>query len=496
MQIFITIVILLVMLGILVSAHEAGHLVMAKSFNVYCLEYSIGFGPKLFSWKKKTGETRFSIRAFPLGGYVSMFGEGVELPEGVSVPPERSLNGVSAWKRSLILSAGILVNFFLSMVFVVIYATCIKSYYTSQLVYTGLDENGTVLTDPSAHGEIAYSFWVKGSVGTYVIPDDNGRVYSCFGFASGNSEYFVVDPEATITNGTTVTPYVACFTPSSLNDNDFLANLTFFRQREAFYPSALNKAMGLTAYPDVSLGKHALAVDDVLSMKVTFIGVDATEDRPLRTQFQTKQAVAYSAKAQVSDGTVSFPKSTLVNYSYQYYAGLGQGLKNACYYYSRYFTGIGEGFKAIFSFDFSNLGSVVAMGGVLNTESAQIGWGRTFFFYGGYLSLNLAIFNLLPFPGLDGWQLLVTVIESTVNGNKKKKWERQEKARAKQALALGGSTDTASMVTLSKNEEASHEYKPWKINDKIKNTVSAVGLALLFLFAIAITIKDIVSLFK
>ena len=68
---------------------------------------------------------------------------------------------------------------------------------------------------------------------------------------------------------------------------------------------------------------------------------------------------------------------------------------------------------------------------------------------GGYLSLNLAIFNLLPFPGLDGWQLLVTILES---GFKK------------------------------------------KVSEKVKNTISIIGLGLLFAFAIAITIKDIVAL--
>ena len=496
MQIFITIVILLVMLGILVSAHEAGHLVMAKAFNVYCLEYSIGFGPKLLSWKKKTGETRFSIRAIPLGGYVSMFGEGVDLPEGVVVPPERSLNGVSAWKRSLILSAGILVNFFLSMVFVVIYATCIKTYYTSQLVYTGLDANGQELADTSEHGEVAYSFWVKGSVGNYTVPDENTRVYSPFGFANNNTEYFVVDPEAKITNGGVTTSYVTCFTPTSLNDNNFLNNLTFFPQKEAFYPNALNQAMGLTSFPDYVLGKRVLAAGDSLSLEVTFIGVDKTADRPVREQFKARvnNVHEYTPATEVVDQSVTFSNNTLWIYSYQYYAPFGQALKNACYYYSRYFTGIGEGFKAIFSFDFSNLGSVVAMGGLLNTESAQIGWGRTFFFYGGYLSLNLAIFNLLPFPGLDGWQLLVTIIESSVNGSKRKKWEREEKAKVKKTAAEAAMEPSGEKTPEMTNP--AKEYQPWKINDKIKNTVSAVGLALLFVFAIAITIKDIVSLFR
>ena len=55
-------------------------------------------------------------------------------------------------------------------------------------------------------------------------------------------------------------------------------------------------------------------------------------------------------------------------------------MQNACIDYANYLTGIGEGFKAIFSFDFSNLGSAVAVGGEISKASTQIGWGRTFFF--------------------------------------------------------------------------------------------------------------------
>jgi membrane-associated protease RseP (regulator of RpoE activity) len=448
MQIFLTVLVLILMLGILVSAHEAGHLVMAKLFNVYCLEYSIGFGPKLFSWKKKTAETRFSIRALPLGGYVSMYGEGVELPDGVSVPPERSLNGVAGWKRAFILSAGIVVNLFLSMLFVVIYATCIKTYWTTEKVYTGLDADGTSLADPTAHGEVAYSFWARGQAGDYSISDQE-RIYSSYGFTYNQNTYFVIDPEATITNGGVSSSYVACFKLTSVNDTDVLNNLTFFAPREAFYPTALNQAMGLKQYPDVSQTPHAPAIGDTLSLKVSVIGLDATENRPLRAQFLARQDHVVNATASSVNSQVQFSNNLLTIYAYQYYPSFGEAMSNACSDYANYVTGIGEGFKAIFSFNFSNVGSVVAVGGEISSASSQIGWARTFFFMGGYLSLNLAIFNLLPFPGLDGWQLLVTILE---DGFKK------------------------------------------KVSEKVKNTVSIVGLGLLFVFAIAITIKDIVAL--
>ena len=79
MQVLMTILyilLFLVFLSILIIIHELGHLAAAKAFNVYCLEYSIGMGPLLFKHKRKGGETQFSLRAIPFGGYVSMYGEG------------------------------------------------------------------------------------------------------------------------------------------------------------------------------------------------------------------------------------------------------------------------------------------------------------------------------------------------------------------------------------------------------------------------------------
>lgn len=66
--------VLFVAVGIAVSIalHEVGHLVPAKLFKVRVMQYMIGFGPTLFS--KQRGETEYGVKAFPLGGYVSMIG--------------------------------------------------------------------------------------------------------------------------------------------------------------------------------------------------------------------------------------------------------------------------------------------------------------------------------------------------------------------------------------------------------------------------------------
>lgn len=64
----------IIVLGILIFVHEFGHFIVAKWMNVKVEKFSLGFGPKLIGWQ--LGETEYLISAFPLGGYVKMFGEG------------------------------------------------------------------------------------------------------------------------------------------------------------------------------------------------------------------------------------------------------------------------------------------------------------------------------------------------------------------------------------------------------------------------------------
>lgn len=72
----LNIAIFLLVLSLVICIHELGHLYFAKRAGVLCHEFSFGMGPKIWSIKK--GETRYSIRAIPFGGYVSMAGEEIE----------------------------------------------------------------------------------------------------------------------------------------------------------------------------------------------------------------------------------------------------------------------------------------------------------------------------------------------------------------------------------------------------------------------------------
>jgi regulator of sigma E protease len=75
----LTIFQIILVFGAIIFFHELGHLIMAKRAGILCREFAIGFGPKLFSFKRS--ETLYTIRLLPLGGYVRMAGEDHELIE-------------------------------------------------------------------------------------------------------------------------------------------------------------------------------------------------------------------------------------------------------------------------------------------------------------------------------------------------------------------------------------------------------------------------------
>lgn len=74
-----TVIAFIVIFGALVFFHELGHLIFAKRAGILCREFAIGFGPKVFSHKK--GETTYTIRLLPIGGFVRMAGEDPEMVE-------------------------------------------------------------------------------------------------------------------------------------------------------------------------------------------------------------------------------------------------------------------------------------------------------------------------------------------------------------------------------------------------------------------------------
>lgn len=81
-----------VVLGALIFVHELGHFLFARWLGVRVLQFSLGFGPKVWGWQSAPGETEYLLSAVPLGGYVKMLGEGHEDEDEEEGAEPRPLN--------------------------------------------------------------------------------------------------------------------------------------------------------------------------------------------------------------------------------------------------------------------------------------------------------------------------------------------------------------------------------------------------------------------
>ena len=114
MSIIINLIVFIIVLTVIVAFHEFGHFLLAKLTGVYVYEYSIGMGPKL--WGKKKGETEYSIRAIPIGGFCQLAGEDLDEDDSNKVPKDRRLQNKKPWQRFLIMVFGPLNNFILAVI--------------------------------------------------------------------------------------------------------------------------------------------------------------------------------------------------------------------------------------------------------------------------------------------------------------------------------------------------------------------------------------------
>ena len=364
----LNIVVLLLSLSVLICLH--GHLLVAKKFNVYCAEYSIGMGPLIYKRKKPGQETQFSIRALPIGGFVAMAGEGSEdIEDFRDVPKERFLNNIARWKRALIMVAGVTVNFLLALVLFFFSGLCspiLDSSYRSVKVYSS-DENTAYLaheaglTEEDEIASVRYEITIDGTQTTIESPIENGRdLYTTFNlFALETSAYY----ESELAS------------PHSEKDT-WTWHLTTTESKEVSF----------TLNAKEQIVDHLFGVDEVVYVwDLSDIGI----------AFHTRNRNFVEGMNRAGDEFVSSITS----------------------------------FKVLFQpGGWENLGGVLS---VYSVSSYATTVGFYYYLYvWGYISLNLAIVNLLPFPGLDGWHLVVCAFEGITR--------RDMPAKARQVMSVIG----------------------------------------------------------
>ncbi len=118
-------IIAILIFSFLIFIHEFGHFITAKLFGVRVNEFAIFMGPRLLHWGK--GETEYSLRLLPIGGFCAMEGE-----DGSSDDP-RSFTAKAPWKRAIILAAGAFMNFLAGFVLLVVLYSSVVGFRTLEI---------------------------------------------------------------------------------------------------------------------------------------------------------------------------------------------------------------------------------------------------------------------------------------------------------------------------------------------------------------------------
>lgn len=126
----VLIIIALIIIGVflfelIIFSHELGHFITAKLSGVKVNEFALGMGPRLFGFTK--GETKYSFRLFPIGGYCAMEGEDEESDN------PRAFNNAKIWKRMIIIIAGAVMNIILGFLLMFIYTVQSDSYASTTI---------------------------------------------------------------------------------------------------------------------------------------------------------------------------------------------------------------------------------------------------------------------------------------------------------------------------------------------------------------------------
>ena len=166
--------------GVMILVHELGHFVFAKIFKVAINEFSIGMGPKIFSKKLKDG-VQYSLRLFPIGGFVAMEGETEESDN------PNSFDKKPAYQRFIIVAAGAVVNiivaviivFFLSVTSPYFGTTTIASFEGDAQEFQGLQLDDEIIsvenTKVSTVDELSYAIMMNGSGPVDILVKRNGE---------------------------------------------------------------------------------------------------------------------------------------------------------------------------------------------------------------------------------------------------------------------------------------------------------------------------------
>ena len=412
MQIFITIA--LVLIGILffeliIFSHEFGHFITAKLSGVKVNEFALGMGPKLFGFTK--GETTYTFRLLPIGGYCAMEGEDED-----SENP-RAFNNAKIWKRIIIIIAGAVMNILLG--FNLMFAFTVQQDSFASTKIEGFTPNAyTANTGLQVGDEIidvnGYSVWnsrdMQFGIATLKCQDVDGHslnVYrqDCMNNAMNLFAEFVNEKEISdedyakaykiYEDGCTEIRYSETKEDAKSKYEKLCTDLcTFFGKDDYEIKPIVEQDERKRFTGDITVirdGKEVL-LEDVYFYTQYLSEEDQKADKP---------SIAFDFYVEVIDKSVS--------------SVISQTFTQTCSMAKSVWTSLVWLVQGQFSFtDLSGPVGIASAVTQVASQGLMTGFGdavNNIMFVMILITINLGIVNMLPFPALDGGRFLFLLIE-------------------------------------------------------------------------------------
>lgn len=388
---------LLLSISILVAVHEMGHLLAAKYFGMRVEQFSIGFPPKLISFKK--GETEYALSAIPLGGYVKISGmidESLDTETMNKEPQPWEFRSKPAWQRLIVMLGGIFVNVVVGiLIFIGVTYTFGETYFLKDVI----NENGGFQVGP-----VGESIGLK--TGDKIVKI-NGQDFEYLQdiikpeTLLADNAYYTIEREGKLIDINIPPDFIQKF-----NKREGVGTFVSFRVAPVIAEvskETLADRMGLQAGDKIVEvnGQPVSYIDEVnAAVKATGDSIQLGVLRAGRTitfkeSFKDQKAIGFRADTKLLEEQLE------KQMSYGFLESIPLGTERAFTTLVVQVKAFGKVISGVLSPRESLSGPI----GIMQAYGTEWDWER-FWSLTGVLSLVLAFMNLLPIPALDGGHVM------------------------------------------------------------------------------------------
>ena len=380
-NILITVIKIVFLLGFLIFIHECGHFLIARICKVKVKEFAIGFGPTI--WRKQGKETKYAIRLIPLGGFVSMLSEEERSEE------EGAFNKKKKKKRIAIVAAGGLVNIFFAIIVYFILVSA-KGGYISNVIDIVPEDSSASVAGLMADDEILEVNGLKINVKndlSKALEESKGEPVNVKVNRNGEIAEILVKPLEEKVKSTGI--YLSA--SSNQNQTEIMATDV---------DSAADKA-GLKA-GDIIISINGTNVEN---NREKLLELMQTSTGNLNIKI-LRQNTEEEINLIPDEESVYYLGITLKEANNNFFSNM----KYAVYDTRDFLSSIIENLKMLFSgkINMDQMMGPVGIGSIVSQTNGLY----EFIYILALISISLGITNLLPIPALDGGRILLLIIEA------------------------------------------------------------------------------------